>query len=76
MMTEEWEPKPALPRERTEYQPRRCRTKKTSHSPSIADIFFRDRVVPCVDGSLLARVFFTVQLVGSGHVFGLFARFT
>jgi len=27
-------------------------------------------------GSLLARVFFTVQLVGSGHVFGLFARFT
>ena len=34
------------------------------------------RFVPCVDGSLLARVFFTVQLVGSGHVFGLFARFT
>jgi hypothetical protein len=32
--------------------------------------------VPCVDGSLLARVFFTVQLVGCGHVFGLFARFT
>jgi hypothetical protein len=27
--------------------------------------------VPCVDGSLLARVFFTVQLVGCGHVFGL-----
>jgi hypothetical protein len=34
------------------------------------------REVPCVDGSLLARVFFTVQLVGCGHVFGLFARFT
>jgi hypothetical protein len=34
------------------------------------------RVVPCVDGSPLARVFFTVQLVGCGHVFGLFARFT
>jgi hypothetical protein len=34
------------------------------------------RVVPCVDGSLLARVFFTVQLVGCGHVFGLFTRFT
>jgi hypothetical protein len=32
--------------------------------------------VPCVDGSLLARVFFTVRLVGCGHVFGLFARFT
>jgi hypothetical protein len=29
------------------------------------------REVPCVDGSLLARVFFTVQLVGCGHVFGL-----
>jgi len=27
-------------------------------------------------GSRLARVFFTVQLVGCGHVFGLFARFT
>jgi hypothetical protein len=34
------------------------------------------RFVPCVDGSLLARVFFTVRLVGCGHVFGLFARFT
>ena len=32
--------------------------------------------VPCVDGSLLARLFFTVQLVGCGHVFGLFTRFT
>jgi hypothetical protein len=32
--------------------------------------------VPGVDGSLLARVFFTVRLVGCGHVFGLFARFT
>ena len=29
------------------------------------------RDVPCVDGSLLARVFFTVQVVGCGHVFGL-----
>jgi len=38
-------------------------------SPLVSD-------VPCVDGSLLARVFFTVQLVGCGHVFGLFARFT
>jgi hypothetical protein len=36
----------------------------------------RGRDVPCVDGSLLARVFFAVQLVGCGHVFGLFARFT
>ena len=34
------------------------------------------REVPCVDGSLLARVFFTLRLVGCGHVFGLFARFT
>jgi hypothetical protein len=33
-------------------------------------------VVPCVDGSLLARVFFTLQLVGCGHVFGLLTRFT
>jgi len=32
--------------------------------------------VPCVDGSLLARHFFTVQLIGCGHVFGLFTRFT
>jgi len=29
-----------------------------------------------VDGSLLARAFITMQLVGCGHVFGLFARFT
>jgi hypothetical protein len=34
------------------------------------------RDVPCVDGSLLARVFFTLQLVGCGHVFGLLTRFT
>jgi hypothetical protein len=31
--------------------------------------------VPCVDGSLLAKVFCTMQLVGCGHVFGLFVRF-
>ena len=28
------------------------------------------------NGSLLARVFVTMQLVGCGHVFGLFVRFT
>jgi hypothetical protein len=35
---------------------------------------FRD--VPCVDGSRLARVFFTCRAGRCSHVFGLFARFT
>jgi hypothetical protein len=35
-----------------------------------------DQHGPCVDGSELARVFFTVQVGRCGHVFGLFARLT
>src|SRR5262249_24323820 len=32
--------------------------------------------VPCVDGSRLARVFFTCRAGRCSHVFGLFARIT
>jgi hypothetical protein len=49
-------------------------------SPQLADIAqerWGDRVGPCVDGSWLARDFFTSAEFGrSSHVFGLLVRFT